>query len=136
MEEPIVNNKDEGSSSNYDEASIVNLLANTDEQLKGQLKPAELVVDKQTLVDATRVQNQALIFIYSQLQSLNNKLDGVEANLTRRIDEVDIKLGQWGDKINLLEEKSKVCVETISACLLHTWQLSLILVCVIHSPVS
>lgn len=115
--EELVNNNDEGSSSN-DETSIVHLLANTDEQLKGQLKPAELVVDKQTLVDATRVQNQALIFIYSQLQSLNNKLDGVEANLTRRIDEVDIKLGQWGDRINLLEEKSKVCVETISACLI------------------
>ena len=127
MEELIVNINDEDSSSN-DETSIVNLLANTDEQLKGQFKPAELVVDKQTLVDATRVQNQVLIFIYSQLQILNNKLDGVEANLTRRIDEVDIKIGQWGDRINLLEEKSKVCVETISACLTYTWQLSLILV--------
>jgi len=109
MEDLVVNTSDEDPSSNYDETSIVNLLANTDEQLKGQLKPAELVVDKQTLVDATRVQNQALIFIYSQLQSLNNKLDGVEANLSRRIDEVDIKLGQWGDRIHLLEEKSKVC---------------------------
>ena len=107
--EELVNNNDEGSSSNYDETSIIHLLANTDEQLKGQLKPAELVVDKQTLVDATRVQNQALIFIYSQLQSLDNKLDGVEANLSRRIDEVDIKLGQWGDRINILEERSKVC---------------------------
>ena len=108
MEELVINKNDEGSSSN-DETNIIHLLANTDEQLKGQLKPAELVVDKQTLVDATRVQNQALVFIYSQLQSLNNKLDGVEANLSRRLDEVDIKLGQWGDRIHLLEEKSNVC---------------------------
>ena len=115
MEELVINKNDEGSSSN-DETNIIHLLADTDEKLKGQLKPAELVVDKQTLVDATKVQNQALIFIYSQLQSLNNKLDGgVEANLSRRIDEVDIKLGQWGDRIHLLEEKSKVRC-SICAC--------------------
>jgi len=133
--EELVNTNDESSSSN-DETSIVHLLANTDEQLKGQLKPAELVVDKQTLVDATRVQNQALIFIYSQLQSLNNKLDGVEANLTRRIDEVDIKLGQWGDRINLLEEKSKVCCNYI--CLYYRiLGNSHSFLCVLHhSPVS
>ena len=89
--------------------SIGELLAVTNEELKGKLKPAEVCVDKQTLIEATRAQNKALLFIHEQLNRLGGKLDGVEANLTKRIDEIEVKLEQWGARVENLEKKTEVC---------------------------
>lgn len=87
---------------------IGELLATTGKELKGKLKPAEVVVENQTLIEATRAQNKALIFIHEQLQSLHCKLDVVEANFTKRIGEVEVKIGQWGDRVVALEKKVEV----------------------------
>ena len=89
--------------------SIGTLLAVTREELKGKLKPAEICVDKQTLIEATRAQNKALLSIHEQLHRLEGKLDGVEENLTKCMDEVDVKLEQWGVRFENLEKKTEVC---------------------------
>lgn len=83
--------------------SIVSLLAATDEELKGKLVPAQVVVDKETLVEASRVQNRALVFIYEKLSTLETRIDGVEDVLTKRVDGIEAKLGQFGTRIEKLE---------------------------------
>ena len=89
------------------ETSIVELLINTDEELKGKL---QIIVDRETLVNTTRVQNKALLFIHNQLKSLQDKLDGVEAKFTTRLDDVEVKLGQCGDRCDVIEKKSEAAL--------------------------
>ena len=87
---------------------IDELLSFTNEELKGKLKPAEVIVDKETLIEASRAQNKALIFIHEKLQSLHRKLNAVEAKFTARVDEVEVQLGQWGNRVEILEKKAEV----------------------------
>ena len=56
------------------ETSIVELLINADEELKGK---QQIIVDRETLVNTTRVHNKALLFIHNQLESLQDKLDSL-----------------------------------------------------------
>jgi len=60
-------------------------------ELKGNLRPAEVTVDKQALVDVARMQNKALILIHEQLESLHVKLEKVEVCFTNRLDELEKK---------------------------------------------
>ena len=90
-----------------EETSIVELLINTDEELKGKL---QIIVDRETLVNTTRVQNKALLFIHNQLKSLQDKLDGVEAKFTTRLDDIEVKLGQCGDRCDVIEKKSEAAL--------------------------
>ena len=85
------------------------LLADTKEKLKGKLQPAEWKVDKQTLVEITRAQNEALLSIHQQLSRLEAKFDGVKEHLTKCIDDIDIKVEQLGAKVENLEGKTEVC---------------------------
>ena len=94
---------------NPNEARLGELLSFTDDELKGKLRPAEVVVDNETLVEATRAQNKALMFINEQLQCLQYKLDAVEAKFTKRVDEVEVMINQWGDRVEFLEKKAEVC---------------------------
>ena len=88
--------------------SIGDLLAATNEELKGKLRPAEICVDKETLVESARVQNKALIFIYENLNKLQSKLDSIEGNLSKQIDEVEVQINQWGSRVEHLERKTEV----------------------------
>lgn len=91
----------------HDNSSISKLLATTGEELKGKLQPAVVRVDEATLVEATRAQNQALLFLHAQLARLENKLDEVNTNVTKRMDDVEVKLQQWGSRVERLESRGE-----------------------------
>ena len=97
-----------------DENYIVDLLAAASEELKGKLVPAQVVVEKETLVEASRAQNKALLFIYEKLATLETRIDGVEDVLAKRVDGIEAKLGQWGTRVESLEEQCQRHKESLA----------------------
>lgn len=91
------------------DSCVRDTLLHTSEQLKGRLVQ-EVVVDKQTLVEAARAQNKTLLLIHEQLHKLQAKLDGVEEHFTKRIEGVDAQIEQWGCRVEALEARAEVRV--------------------------
>ena len=90
------------------EVDIGELLAITGEDLKGKLKPAEVIVDKQTIIDATRAQNNVLLLMYEKLTRLEHEIDGVRVHVTKRVDGVESELRKWGTRVENLEKRAEV----------------------------
>ena len=66
-------------------------------------------MDKQTLVDATRVQNNILLLMHERLTRLEHEIEGVRTHMIYRVDGVESRLQILGDRVEKLEKKEQVC---------------------------
>lgn len=87
---------------------VFELLADASEGLQGKLRPAEFVVDQQSLVEAARSQNKILKLMQEKIFLLENDVDFMRNNLTKRIDGFESTIQRWGDRIENLDTYTKV----------------------------
>lgn len=53
--------------------------------------------------------NSALIAIYDKLSHLQNDVNEIRASLTKRIDDVNVKIDNWSARVEDLERRCEVC---------------------------
>lgn len=95
--------------------NIPELLAFADNELKGELKPAEAVVSHTQLVAASRTHNAALTTVHSAIIKLQKDLDEMSTALSKRMDNIEAKVDQWGVRVEDLEKRCVVC-EILFVC--------------------
>ena len=88
---------------------VSELLAFTSNELKGELKPAEVVVSHSQIVAASRAHNVTLINIHSAITKLQNDMDEMRTALSKRIDNLETKVDRWGVRVEDLEKRCTVC---------------------------
>ena len=89
-------------------ADIRKCLTFADEELKGKLQPAELVVDHSTLVETAKVHTSTLLLFNDKIEQLQSSVDEIRKTLSTRIDEIDAKNDRWCAGVEALERRADV----------------------------
>ena len=100
---------------------VSELLAFTSNELKGELKPAEVVVSHSQIVAASRAHNVTLINIHSAITKLQNDMDEMRTALSKRIDNLETKVDRWGVRVEDLEKRCTVCESMFIVALSFCW---------------